>query len=129
MSSQRISCNPVHTEYTLRTSHPQLVRGKSRGYTFRELYQNLLFAWERRRARLSSGGGTMKRRAFVRTVGGIAGLTALGVGTATAHSPAGAPSDDEAETHEACSQMPDDKEAEVCAGKGDQPPENKPNEE
>ncbi len=70
----------------------------------------------------------MKRRTFVRTASGIAGLTALGVGTATAHSPAGAPSDEEAETHHACGQMPDEKEEEVCAGKGDQPPENMPNE-
>lgn len=71
----------------------------------------------------------MNRRTFVSAVSGITGLTTLGVGTATAHSPAGAPSDEEAETHHACDQMPDDKEAEVCAGKGDQPPENMPNEE
>lgn len=43
-------------------------------------------------------------------------------------STAGAPSDDDAETHHACGQMPDDKEEEVCASKDDQPSENKPDE-
>lgn len=71
----------------------------------------------------------MNRRSFVRTVSSIAGLTALGAGSATAHSPAGAPSNENAETHHACEQMPDDVAATVCAGAGDRPPANMPNEE